>query len=94
MAAKKEKMVVRAVASFADALTGKTFRPHEVVEGWDEERALFYQERGLVEVVHAPEAADPQMTIDEAPGPETAKEETGKPGPKETKPKSGGTVKK
>jgi len=113
MATKKQKMIVRAVESFTDALTGKTFRPHEVVEGWNEERALHYQDAGLVEVVYASEAEDPQMKLapaspdagaaleqpeaaqlEDAPGPETAKEEAGKPGPKETKPKSGGTVKK
>jgi len=88
MAAKKEKMVVRAVVSFADALTEKTFRPHEVVEGWNEERALHYQDAGLVEVLFAPEAEDPQMKLEDAatPGPSETKPDTG---PSKTKPKTG-----
>lgn len=49
---KPAKTEVRARVIFADALTGRNFRPGSLVEGWDEARVAHYVERGLV-VVHS-----------------------------------------
>jgi len=110
MAAKKKDLVVTAVRLFADVASGKTYRPGQAVEGWDEARARHYAERGLVRI-QAPEVDDGQMTIDEALSepedealsepedealsePEDDKPASGKPGPEKTKPQTGGEGKK
>ena len=94
MTAKKKGLVVTAVRLFADVASGKTYRPGQTVEGWDEARARHYAERGLV-VIQAPEVDDGQMTIDEALSePEDDKPAPGKPGPEKTKPQTGGEGKK
>lgn len=44
----KGKQEVRARIHFTDALTGKSFQPNDLVEGWPEEREVLYANRGLV----------------------------------------------
>ena len=93
---KKEKQVTALIA-FTDALTGKSFKVGEAVEGWDEARAKHYQDRGLVIVKEiAPAKKETpkkgeQMTIDNSPEGQEPEETENRPGPEETKPETGGS---
>jgi len=47
-ASKAVRTVIVAAISFSDALSGKSFRAGDEVEGWDEKRVNEYIKRGVV----------------------------------------------
>lgn len=50
---KAAKPEVRARITFADSLTGKNFKPGDIVTDWNDERVAHYAARGLVVVQNA-----------------------------------------
>ena len=90
MASKKSnESIVRAISSFMDARTGRYYHPGDVVVGWEAERAQRYAEEGLVEVIGGSASRDADTSLKRPDGASASK-----PGPSQTKPKSGGTSKK
>jgi hypothetical protein len=71
-------LIVRVVSPFWDAKDGRDYQPGDVVVGWTAERAAWFAEQGLVEVIKT-EDRGPMM---------------GRLGPSEQKPGDGPVVRK